>query len=152
MSAAQNQQTFDTAVRSQVYRFFAREARSPARAEIAVALEGDEAQVGAAYQRLAEGRALVLQHDGEILVAEPFSAVPTSFVVEMGGRSWWGNCIWDALGIPAMLKEDARIVTTCDDCGDEIALTIEGGELVEKSGRIHFVVPAEHWWNDIVYT
>jgi hypothetical protein len=37
-------------------------------------------------------------------MANPFSAVPTPFLVRSGDRSWYGNCIWDALGIPAMLQ------------------------------------------------
>src|SRR5690349_2909550 len=77
--------------------------------------------VRASYRRLADAHVLVLQGDGEILMANPFSAVPTPFRVEATGRSWWGNCIWDALGIPAMVKQDARIITACGDCNDAMA-------------------------------
>ena len=84
-------------------------------------------------------------------MAEPFSAVPTGFEVNAGNRSWWGNCIWDALGIPAMLKVDARIYTACGCCNDAMALTVKNGRLLDKSGSIHFAVPARRWWEDVVF-
>ena len=59
-----------------------------------------------ALRWLATQRALVLQPTGEILMAEPFSAVPTPFLIRSGSAQWWGNCIWDGLGIAAMLRLD----------------------------------------------
>ena len=60
------------------------------------------------FKELADAHVLVLQKDcSEILMANPFSAVPTPFLVELEKFSCFGNCIWDALGIPAMLKQDA---------------------------------------------
>ena len=46
-------------------------------------------------------------------MAEPFSAVPTPFAVYVDDQRYFGNCIWDALGIPAMLHADARIESSC---------------------------------------
>lgn len=85
-------------------------------------------------------------------MAPPFSAVPTPFQVEVGDRSWWGNCIWDALGIPAMLKEDTKISTGCGDCNEAMVLTIKDEALLETSGLIHFALPAKQWWSNIVFT
>ena len=34
-----------------------------------------------------------------------------------GRRSYFGNCIWDALGVAAMLGEDVEIPAACGDCG-----------------------------------
>ena len=87
-------------------------------------------------------------------MANPFSAVPTPFLVEIGDLSWWGNCIWDALGIAAMVKGDARIVTGCADCSDEMELRVEGGRLRTEGeeGIIHFSVPARRWWENIKFT
>lgn len=106
----------------------------------------------AAYQRLADGKALVLQGNREILMAEPFSTVPTPCVVENGKRSWWANCIWDALGVPAMLKEDARILTSCGCCGDVMTLEVKEGRLLKASGVAHFAIPARDWWKNVVFT
>jgi hypothetical protein len=77
----------------------------PTIARTASALSTPPDDVEASLQRLADGHVLVLQRGtGEILMANPFSAVPTPFLVRSGDRSWYGNCIWDALGIPAMLQ------------------------------------------------
>ena len=119
--------------------------------ETAEALSSTLYDVQAVYQRLADGRALVLQGNGEILMAEPFSAVPTPFQVEVGNRSWWGNCIWDALGIPAMLNVDARIVTACGCCNDSMVLEVKDGLLTGTTGIVHYAIPPKDWWKDIVF-
>src|SRR5689334_21907136 len=49
-------------------------------------------EVRACFGRMKGSHVLVLQEgDLEILMANPFSAVPTPFLVEAGGRSWRGN-------------------------------------------------------------
>jgi len=89
---------------------------------------------------------------GELLMVAPFSCVPTPFEVEAGKGSWWGNCIWDALGILAMLKQDGRVVTSCGCCGDPLTVTVRDGMLAAAAGVVHFALPAKDWWKDIVLT
>ena len=84
-------------------------------------------------------------------MANPFSAVPTPFLVKAGGRSYYGNCIWDAMGVPAMLKQDALIEASCGCCGSAMNLKITNGSLEETGGIAHFAIPAAHWWDDIVF-
>jgi hypothetical protein len=93
---------------------------------------------------------LVLQPSGELLMASPFSAVPTPFVTEAGARRWFGNCIWDALGILATLPSDGRVVTSCAGCGDAMVLEVREG-VVSGGGIVHFALPARRWWDDIVF-
>jgi hypothetical protein len=103
-------------------------------------------------ERLAAGRVLVLQRDSrEVLMASPFSAVPTPFAVHANGRLYYGNCVWDALGVPVMLGVDARVEASCGCCGEAMALRVTGGELEPVEGTVHFAVPAHRWWQDIVY-
>ncbi|MEA2163031.1 MAG: hypothetical protein QOK37_1158 [Thermoanaerobaculia bacterium] len=103
-------------------------------------------------ERLATAKALVLQREsGEVLMANPFSAVPTPFAVHANDRLYYGNCIWDALGIPAMLHADARIVSSCGCCSESMQLSVRGGNLDPVDAVIHFAIPASRWWNDIVY-
>ncbi|MBI3976422.1 MAG: hypothetical protein HY334_08540 [Armatimonadetes bacterium] len=143
----------DQAVRQQVSRHGIDTGRPPTAGDTAVALGSPSADVEAAYRRLAEGRALVLTPGTlEIRMANPLSAVPTAFGVEVGGRSWWGNCVWDALGIPAMFGADGRIVTACGDCGEPMTLRVERGALRPAAGLIHFAIPAARWWDDIIFT
>lgn len=90
---------FEKRVRLQVYTQFVTTGQAPTSQEVASALSCSLSELQAAYRRLAAGKALVLQKSGEVLMAEPFSAVPTPFTVEVGTQWWWGNCIWDALGV-----------------------------------------------------
>lgn len=142
----------DRDIRHYVYQQLAQYARVPATNDVAAHFNIRREDVLAAYQRLADGKALVLQSDGEILMPEPFSAVPTNFVVEADGKSWWGNCIWDALGVLAALQTDGQVITTCGDCGEQMTVTVSAGELKDPEGIVHFAIPANRWWENVVFT
>jgi len=109
--------------------------------------------VRAAWRQLHEAHALVLNPaTAEIRMANPFSAVPTAYRVRADGRWWYANCAWDAFGVLSALKVDGRIESSCPDCGEPYSI-----EVVEQSaGRsdllFHCLVPAAHWWDDIVFT
>lgn len=149
MTAAQD---FDLLVRQHIYEVTLGRGFPPALAEAAASLGVVEAEVLASFERLAAGHMLVLQPESrEILMANPFSAVPTPFLVEMDAFSCYGNCIWDALGIPAMLKQNAHIRTACADCGTAMDLSVVDGRLQPAEGIIHFALPARQWWDDIVF-
>ncbi|MBE3560569.1 MAG: hypothetical protein IMW89_15320 [Ktedonobacteraceae bacterium] len=152
MTQSEDFTAFQKQVRFQVYTQFVTTGQAPTTGEVAQALSCSRAEVQAAYQQLAAAKALVLQESGEVLMAEPFSAVPTMFAVEVGNRQWWGNCIWDALGIPAMLKQDARVVTACGCCNEAMALDVRDGRLQQThAGVVHFAIPPREWWNDVVF-
>jgi Alkylmercury lyase len=143
---------FDYEVRRHVYDHTMKEGLPPTIAETASALSTAPDNVEASLRRLADGHILVLQRgSGEILMANPFSAVPTPFLVRAGDLSWYGNCIWDAMGIPAMLKRDATIEASCGCCGTAMRLAVTNGSLEEAPGIAHFAIPAAHWWDDIVF-
>jgi hypothetical protein len=121
--------------------------------EAAQELHADPQQIQQAYRRLADGHIIVLQGGrGEILMANPFSAVPTPFLVQTPAYTCFANCIWDALGVPAMLKQDAHIRTSCADCGASLHLQVCDGRLEGDPGVAHFAVPAKGWWDDVVFT
>ena len=84
-------------------------------------------------------------------MAGPFSAVPTPFRVTVGAMTAYANCIWDALGIPVTLRADARIDTSCADCGVATRIGVHSGE-VAGNGFLHFALPPRMWWQDIVFT
>ncbi len=143
----------DREVRREVYAATIDSGRPPLAAEVAERLGIEPSDVLAAFERLAAGRVLVLQPGaGEVLMANPFSAVPTPFAVEAAGRLYFGNCIWDALGVPAMLGSDGRILASCGCCGSAMPLAVEDGALQPAAGLVHFAVPARRWWEDIVFT
>ena len=144
----------DLRIRNHIYAAFVAEGRAQTTAETAAALGLAEDEVAAAYRRLDDAHALVL-HPGttEIRMLNPFSAVETPHRVEAGGRSWFANCAWDALGIPAVMHTDGVVDSECPDCGERLELEVHGDELVRGNELlVHFVVPARHWWDDIAFT
>jgi hypothetical protein len=144
---------FDNEVRLFVYRFFVEAGRPPVPAEVAAGLASTPPEVEASFRRLAEGHVLVLAPGTPyIWMANPLSALPTPFRFETGDRIWFGNCIWDALGISAMLRADGSVSSWCADCGDPLAIGIEDANLRAAEGLVHFAVPAARWWDDIGFT
>ena len=112
-----------------------------------------DAEATEAFRRLAAAHTIVLKPGtDEILMAAPLSAVPTDFRVATERGAFWGNCVWDGLGVIAMLGGDGTVETRCADCDEAMTLRAEGGELVEGDGIAHFAVPAAHWWDDIGFT
>jgi hypothetical protein len=104
-------------------------------------------------RRLQEAHALVLEPDGSaIRMLNPFSCKPTLYRVEAVGRSWFGNCVWDALGIPAALGVDGHVSATCLDCGEELEVEVVAGRPDPDDLVAHILLPAERWWDDIVFT
>jgi hypothetical protein len=146
-------ETLDRDVRLAVYRKIVEEGRPPTAPEIAGGLGVAAADVEASLRRLADGHVLVLAPGTPyVWMANPFSAIPTPFEVLVRDRSYFGNCVWDALGIPACLDADARIRTYCPDCSEPLSLDVRNGTLDASEGVIHFAVPAARWWDDIGFT
>jgi len=152
MDSEQENIAFDKIVRSKVYDYAMRNGLPPTITEISYSLSQPADEVRASLQRLADGHVLVLQQgSGEILMANPFSAVPTPFLVKVGGLTYYANCIWDAMGIPAILNQDAIIEASCGCCSTAMTLKVTSGTLDEERGVAHFAIPAAHWWDDIVF-
>jgi alkylmercury lyase-like protein len=140
-------------VRLYLFRQAAETGRVPQATEIAEALHRNPAEIHEGLKQLAVGKALILApNDGNIWAANPFCAVPSGFRVEADGKTYWGICIWDALGIAAALGKDAVIRAPCGDCGDPMRLEVCGGRLAHSEGVIHFAVPAHRWWDNIGFT
>ena len=137
----------DLDLRNRTYALFVELGRAPLPHEL-----GDEDEVVAAWRRLHDVRALVLEADGRrIRMANPFSAVQTPHRVHARGRWWYANCAWDAFGVLAALHEDGRVESSCPDCAEPIGIDVVGEE-PQQDGVAHFVVRARHWWDDIVFT
>lgn len=140
-------------IRLHVFREAAGTGRVPQPPQIAAALGCPQTDVEQALRQLAAGKVLILApNDGNIWAANPFCAVPSPFRVEARGRTYWGICIWDALGIVAALGTDAVIRASCGDCSEPMVLEIADGKLKRSEGIIHFAVPAHNWWDNIGFT
>ncbi|HEX6099281.1 MAG TPA: organomercurial lyase [Thermoanaerobaculia bacterium] len=142
--------SIDDDVRRHVYDVTMREGTPPSASRLGELASLPPGEVAASLERLAAARMLVLR-DGEVLMAGPFSAVPTPFRVTTPTFTCYGNCIWDGLGIAATLQCDVDIDTSCGDCGAAMRVAVRGAE-VRGSGTIHFALPARQWWQDIVFT
>ena len=142
-----------TTLRRRIYDITLARGTPPAIAELARTVTVTEAEIRQGLEQLAAARVLVLQPgSGEILMVPPFSAVPTPFVVETARHATYGNCAWDALGVPIMLRETGRIVSACGCCGESIAFDVSPSQPPRDSYVVHFAVPAARWWHDIVFT
>ncbi len=145
---------FDTTVKLHIYKVIAETTHAPTSIEVAQALETSTEEVEAAFQRLYQKRLLVLEpgDSSRIRMAPPFSGVKTSFAVEVGGKTYYANCAWDALGIPAALHADGNVTASDGFTGEPMSLLVRDGSPVPQECVIHFAVPAAQWWDDIIYT
>jgi hypothetical protein len=139
-------------VRLAIYNAIEATGTAPSSAEVARRHELDAGDVDAAYRALADGHVIVLE-PGTLTIrwAPPFSLAATLFRVHRGRSSWFAPCAWDAFGIPAALECDARIDASCAWSGESIACGVEH-DRAYGNGVIHLVVPAAHFWDDIVFT
>ena len=144
---------FDSDVRLAVYQAFAGTGNAPVLAELAARFGGSTDEIRGAFARLQRNRVLLLEPDGEtIRMAPPFSGVETPHLVEVAGQRYWANCAWDALGIPAALHQEARVLSSCGQ--SEVPLRLRVGlEGPEPSHWLfHCQVPAARWWENLVFT
>jgi alkylmercury lyase-like protein len=125
--------------------------RAPSAAETAAALGLPEADAERAYRDLGAAHAFEL-HPGtlDVWMAHPLSAVPTPYVATVNGRDHFASCIWDGLGVVAMLGGSGFVRTTCEDCGESLQVDVVQFEIAgEPEGVVHFAVPAWRWYDDI---
>jgi hypothetical protein len=143
---------FDLSVRQATYGLFVELGKAPSVEEVARRLSASVEDVEAGWARLDEAHALVLHANGKLRMANPFSAVPTAYRVEAGGRHWYANCAWDAFGICAALHSDGIVATSCPDCGFPLTVTLHARKPDDDSLLFHCLVPASAWWDDITFT
>lgn len=126
----------------------------PTAGEIAADLDLPQPMVEEAFARLGESHVFVpeARDRSRLRMANPFSAVPTRFRVSARGGSYYGNCVWDALGIVSLLGGEGSVDTKCPDCDEPLTLAVRGGRLEPVDAVVHFGIPARLWWVDIVHT
>ena len=138
-------------VRAEIYRSFRERSTAPTVIELASRLHVSATQVREALQALADERSIALAPaTSSIWMAHPFSGVATDFVVTVGARSWFANCVWDGLSILALFG-DGVLETHSLVTGDVIRFTVRNRH-VSGEGVVHFLVPAAEFWDDIGFT
>jgi hypothetical protein len=103
----------------------------------------------ALLRALAERHVVVLDpaDPARVLMAHPFAGHRAGTRVDAGGRTWWGNCAWDGLGIVAALGLARATVTSGD-----VVLAVDGDGVAPADALFHVAVPASAWWEDIAFT
>ena len=143
----------NTQVKLAIYRHFAETGEAPAVQTVASRLGVSEPQVQQSYGDLRASRVLFLERDDcTIRMAPPFSGVPTQHRVQVGAVSYFANCAWDALGIPAALQRPGVVSSECALTREPLRLEIGAEGPSPCAWVFHSLVAAAHWWDDLVFT
>jgi hypothetical protein len=141
-------------VRVAIYRSFAATGHAPTAAELADVCSIGGPDVAEVLEELARARHVVLDDDGAIVLAHPFSSVPMGFSV-MGRRAlWWGGCSWDAFAIPHLVPDEPEVLvaTRCPACGAPHAWVVGRDAPPHGAQVARFMVPVAQMWDDVVRT
>jgi hypothetical protein len=87
-----------------------------------------------------------------IRMANPFSGIPTDFKVHANGKTYYANCAWDMLGIPAALHSDAVIEAKFTESNELVQLEVKDGKITNNQLLVHFPLPFARWYDDLVFT
>jgi alkylmercury lyase-like protein len=143
----------DTQVKVAIYRAIADTGSVPTLEEVVARTQATSSTVRDSYARLRSKRLLLLEADGvTIRMAPPFSGIPTQHRVTVDGITYFANCAWDALGIPAALHRPGTVLSRCEQSLEPLDLMVGGNGPQPSSWLFHCLVPAAKWWDDLVFT
>ncbi len=169
--------------RAFVYQRFADTALPPDVEEVAHWFEIEPEEAVELFKELHNRHAIFLDLDElTVRMANPFSGIPTDFKVHANGKTYFANCAWDMLGIPAALHTDAVIEAKFTESNESVQLEIKNGQIANgvilsrNSGEgslsptsetlrplaslgaqsdtllVHFPLPFARWYDDLVFT
>jgi len=140
-------------VRHHVYQQFVETMKPPTVEEIAAVFAISVADTQKVFQYLHEQHFFFLEPGTTtVRMANPLSAVETKYRVHVGTKSYWANCAWDMLGIPAMLQQDATIKALFEDRDERIEFDVRNGRIPAGRGFVHFPFPVREWYDDLILT
>ncbi len=140
-------------VRAFVYEYFADTTRAPSTEDTARHFNISNEEAGEIYKELNNRHAFFLEPESlTIRMANPFSAIPTDFKVHANGKTYFANCAWDMLGIPAALHCDAVIDAAFTESNESVQLEIRDGKVTNSELLVHFPLPFARWYDDLVFT
>jgi len=142
-------------IRHFVYNHFADTTHPPSVEETASHFNISTEEASGYYKELHNRHAFFLEPETlAIRMANPFSGIPTDFKVHANGKTYYANCAWDMLGIPAALQTDAFIKAVCTESNDAeaVQLEINNGQITNYDLLIHFPLPFARWYDDLVFT
>jgi hypothetical protein len=141
-------------IRLAIYTSLALTGGAPDAATLGATLGADQDEIEAGLRQLAAARHLALDGDGRVALAHPFSTIDLGFSVKGARTLWWGGCVWDSFAIPHLVPDEPEVLvaTTCQGCRRAHAWVVgrdapPGGDQVA-----HFLVPAAHMWDNVLFT
>jgi len=140
-------------VRAFVYNHFADTTHPPSVEDAARHFNIEIEEASALYRELHNRHALFLEPETlTIRMANPFSGIPTDFKVHANGKTYYANCAWDMLGIPAVLHTDTIIEAICTESNESVQLEVHNGQITDYDLLIHFPLPFARWYDDLLFT
>lgn len=144
-------------IRKFVFDYFVEYSRAPHVEEIMGRFKISKQEVFDAQDSLEKARLLYrLKGTQRILMAHPFSNMPTPFLVRTeNGKRYYANCAWDSIALHFVLSQPVQVESYCFHCNDPVQLGLKNERLVEKKPEdvlIHFSKPLAQWWDDVVDT
>ena len=143
-------------VRHFVYNHFADTTLAPNKEETARHFNITVQDASELYKELHNRHAFFLDSETlTIRMANPFSGIPTDFKVHANGKTYYANCAWDMLGIPAALQADAAIEAVCTESNEVVHLEIRDGKVAQGGASnllVHFPLPFARWYDDLTFT
>ncbi len=160
-------------IRHFVYAHFADTTHAPTMEETAAHFNISAEEAGEYYKELHNRHAFFVDVENlTIRMANPFSGIPTDFKVHANGKTYFANCAWDMLGIPAALHADAVIEAVCTESNETVQLEVKGGQISKSQFTnsqftnfqstnsqftnsqlfVHFPIPFTRWYDDLTFT
>lgn len=145
--------TLNSTLHSMILKHIIQTGYAPKVCDLAHSLQMSEGDMVTGLKELEEYHGVVLHPKShEVWVIHPFSLAPTNFLVFSASGEWWGNCAWCSLGIAALLNQDVTIRTTLGANDRQVSIHIRDGKIVEPDYYIHFPIPMQTAWDNVIYT
>jgi Alkylmercury lyase len=114
-------------VHQAILRAFARTGQAPSHGDLLGVADAARVELAAALAELNHADLIVLDPNGELLAAYPFSAAPTPYRLTLGsGVSVHAMCAIDALGVSAMLGQPVTVTSAQPDTGQQFTVKVDG--------------------------
>ena len=139
--------------RAFVYNHFADTTHPPSVEDTVQHFNISSEEAGELYKELHNRHSFFLETNTlTIRMANPFSGIPTDFKVHANGKTYFANCAWDMLGIPAALHCDAVIDAVFTESNEAIQLEVKDGKVTNSDLLVHFPLAFSRWYDDLVFT
>lgn len=145
-------------IRYFIYQHFIEYSNAPHYEQIAIKFNLSIKQVFEYLNDLMEEHLIVLQpHTKRILFANPFSNIPTNFIVIdlSTDKKYFANCGWDSVATHFMIKHPIRIQTHCQETLEKIELELDNFKITKSTHQdaiVYITKPAKQWWENIIDT